>query len=173
MAEGARGLARPLAALLLIGAVASPVGGAATSVAARGARGWGAGLQVPAMAGRAGSLALRGGAAKKKSHFLSKKEKELLETLSKGEVLSAEEPGELAGKEDTHVPVATATEKTVGIEKGVRIEVKHVMNDEDEKTGQEIHYIEFVWMMDSETGAALGYKRLTPGKNQEASPHNP
>lgn len=39
-----------------------------------------------------------------------KKEKELLETLSKGEVLSAEEPGELAGKEDTHVPVATATE---------------------------------------------------------------
>lgn len=118
---------------------------------------------MPAMAGRAGSLALRGGAAKKKSHFLSKKEKELLETLSKGEVLSAEEPGELAGKEDTHVPVATATEK------GVRIEVKHVMNDEDEKTGQEIHYIEFVWMMDSETGAALGYKRLTPGKNQEAS----
>ena len=55
-----------LAALLLIGAVASPVGGAATSIAARGVRGWSAGLQGSAMAGRAGSLRLRGGSPRKK-----------------------------------------------------------------------------------------------------------
>jgi len=55
-----------LAALLLIGAVASPVGGAATSVVARGVRGWSAGLQGSAMAGRAGSLRLRGGTPARK-----------------------------------------------------------------------------------------------------------
>ena len=37
------------------------------------------------------------------------KEKGLLETLSKGEVLTAKHPGEFAGKQDTHVPVVTNT----------------------------------------------------------------
>ena len=37
------------------------------------------------------------------------KEKGLLETLSKGEVLTAKHPGEFAGKQETHVPVVTNT----------------------------------------------------------------
>ena len=46
-------------------------------------------------------------------HTLQKREKALVESLSKGPVFSAENPGEWAGKEDKHIPVATAVENGV------------------------------------------------------------
>ena len=69
---------------------------------------------------------------------LQKREKALVESLSKGPVLSAENPGEWAGKEDKHIPVATA------VDNGVQIDVKHVMDGPDD--GKDLHYIEFIWV---------------------------
>ena len=104
------------------------------------------------------TLRLRGGAAK-----LSRSQKKLFQELSKqAGIFSAAEPGEHQGREDKHVPTAILTET------GVDVVVKHVMDD-GQTDGKDLHYIEFIWLIDQDTGECLAAKNLLPGDGVEAT----
>jgi hypothetical protein len=70
-----------------------------------------------------GVAALRGGGP-----VLTRMEKRLFQNLSKGPgIYSADEPAELAGREDKHIPTLTITDA------GAEVVVKHVMDDGADK----------------------------------------
>jgi desulfoferrodoxin (superoxide reductase-like protein) len=130
----------------------------------------GAGVALPLARSRGASAALRlrggggpgNGTGAKQQGSLSKMEKRLFQDLAKtGPIFSAEEPGEWQGKQETHVPVATLTDTAV------EIVVKHVMDDGADD-GKKQHFIEFIWIIDADTGECLAAKRLLPTHGAEA-----
>lgn len=125
-----------------------------------------------AVAGRI-TMRLRGG----KGATLSTQQKKLFQDLSKEEgIFSASEPGEWQGKEGSHVPTITRTAE------GVEVVVKHGMDPKDLEEVQAImagkttargdtkglHYIEFIWIIDEDTGEALAAKNLYAGTETKA-----
>jgi desulfoferrodoxin (superoxide reductase-like protein) len=130
----------------------------------------GAGVALPLarFRGAPAALRLRGGGGPgngtgaKQQGSLSKMEKRLFQDLAKtGPIFSAEEPGEWQGKQETHVPVATLTDTAV------EIVVEHVMDDGTDD-GKKLHFIEFIWIIDADTGECLAAKRLLPNHGAEA-----
>ena len=130
----------------------------------------GAGVALPLARSRGAPAALRlrggggpgNGTGAKQQGSLSKMEKRLFQDLAKtGPIFSSEEPGEWQGKQETHVPVATLTDTAV------EIVVKHVMDDGADD-GKKMHFIEFIWIIDADTGECLAAKRLLPNHGAEA-----
>ena len=99
---------------------------------------------------------LRGGAP-----VLSRMQKRLFQDLSRAPgIYSADEPAEHLGREDKHIPTITITET------GAEVFVNHVMDDNGPE--KDLHYIEFIWLIDQDTGECLAARNLFPGDGVEA-----
>lgn len=99
---------------------------------------------------------LRGGAP-----GLSRMQKRLFQDLAQEPgVYSADEPAEHLGREDKHIPTITITES------GAEVVVKHVMDDKG--PDKDLHYIEFIWIIDQDTGECMAAKNLYPVDGAEA-----
>jgi desulfoferrodoxin (superoxide reductase-like protein) len=100
-------------------------------------------------------LRLRGGFNFPGKEAFTKKEKDILKSLSNSLVYSEEDPGPWKEKIKSHVPVSSLNAETGTIQ----VSLPHPMEDEtDEKP---LHYIEFIWLL-SDHGDVLDIHAFQP-----------